>query len=274
MAFPGKRFMKSHCMPTLLQVTFKPVNWFQSNLRGLTPSKIALHSSPFGSSTAESSGLVSSDRENSAAVYSPRSQHKHLYAYMSTCRHKHTLLVTDLSAYAELWASYFLPCGLPWNDMWEQEAGNGSTQLSVCCLLGAAGIADTHARAERHCADMHSLQGALGRFSKIQGEKKQSVRYRCYCTSFSYLLKHSQSFCCLQGSHLALPYTWRSLSVPPIGFPGMSVSKEKADIVNCILNTSAFAKMLSWLLSTWSIFNNNVNKHNLFLIQSWGEEIV
>jgi len=93
---------------------------------------------------------------------------------MSTCRQKHTLLVTDQSAYAELWASYFLPCGLPWNDMWEQEAGNGSTQLSVCCLLGAAGIADTHARAERHCADMHSLQGALGRFSKIQGEKKHS----------------------------------------------------------------------------------------------------
>lgn len=70
MAFSGKSFMKSHCVPTPLQGNFKPVNRLQPNLRGLTPSKIILHSSPFGSSTAETSRLLPPDKENSAAVYS------------------------------------------------------------------------------------------------------------------------------------------------------------------------------------------------------------
>lgn len=188
---------------------------------------------------------MSPETENTAALRSAW-QHKHTYMCIYIHRCKHTYLVTDQSAHAQLWVSYFLPCGLLQGTCEDKKLGDDSTQLSTHCLFWAAGITDTWTRAEGHRAAMLCLQGALGRFNTVQGVKSTPsqrtvhgaslVRARwvmCYSTFFTHLLEDTNpSGGSRRGSPHALPErrsTGWSLSVPPkLGSRSVSVFKAKA----------------------------------------------
>jgi len=156
--------------------------------------------------------------ENTAALHFAW-WHKRAYLCIYIHSHMHTCLVTDRAARAQLWVSYFLPCGLLQGTCEDKKLGDGSTQLSTWCLLRAAGIADTQTRAEGHRAAMLRLQGAVGRFNMLRGVKNTPsqrtahaappVRARqdlCYSTSFTHLLQDANpTGGSQQGSPHALP---------------------------------------------------------------------
>lgn len=178
-------------------------------------------------------------------------------------RHKHTGLATDRPAHAQLWASYFLHCGLPQGTYKDKKLSDGSTQFSTCCIFWASGPADMQTRAEGYHAAMFHLVGALHRFEmvwRVESTPSQRrvhsaslIRARrdmCFSTFFSHPLEGSWSLWWLQeGKPSCTPRAVKRwvISVPPqLGSSSVSVFKAKArhgQVLFCTLkNTMSFGE--------------------------------